>query len=662
MLGRTDRRLRMIALLLVFTVLGSAAAFRLGYWQVVQGPELRARAQSSLPRPTDPPVIRGDILDHAGVALAQTVFRDRLVAYPELITETKRQAVIEALAGIMEVPVETALERYGERLAGGTPYEILEPQLTPAQSLAIEDAKAAGGLGGVALEWRQVRLYPGAGGEPDTTLASLLLGFVDAEGRGRNGIEQAHDDRLTARSGPGLVDLASIGGAALIAADAGAGSAQLGAPPIRLTIDAGLQRQLETELHAARVANNAKRVSGLVMDPQTGAILAWASVPGYDANNWRQVTARGLAPLRDPVVSDAFAPGSVMKAITAAAALSRGTATPRTRVRDSARLPLPGSKPVRNADHDGMGDITLQDAIAYSRNVATAKIAAKLDRNHARASLRLFQAWERLGVGQLTGVDVAGESVGIAPDPQTTAWMPVDLANRAFGQGVSVTLIQLAHAYAPFVNGGFRVQPHVSVDGPAAAVSRERVLETKVARQMQGILERVTGWVPWYAKGSLIQGYRVGGKTGTAQIWDSNKNKFLTKAFDFSFVGFVGTDEPEALIAVRIQEGRPKIQGQGILELKIPSYALFRNVARAAIKELGMRRSKDPDMGFPIAGSPAEARYFPKRIEERRTAGKRKQRQASRATAATAAADTVGAAGATSSDERPRATSARPTR
>jgi cell division protein FtsI (penicillin-binding protein 3) len=655
MLGRTDRRLRMIALLTVLSVLGSATAVRLGYWQVVEGPTLRARAQMSIPRPTEPQVIRGDILDHAGVALAQTVFRDRLVAYPELIPESRRQAVIEELARILEIPVETALSRYGERLAGGTAYEILERQITPAQSLAVEEAKAAAGLGGVALEWHQVRHYPGAGGEPDTTLASLLLGFVDAEGRGRNGVEQAHDDRLTARSGPGLVDLASIGAEAILVPDGGSGGSQLGAPPIRLTIDAGLQRQLETELHAARVANGAKRVSGLVMDPHDGAILAWASVPGYDANNWRQVTARGLEPLRDPIVSDAFAPGSVMKALTAAAALWRGTATPRTRVRDSARLDFPGSKPIRNADHKGNGNITLQDAIAYSRNVATARIAANLDRTHARASLRLYQAWERLGIGRLTGIDVAGESAGIAPDPRTTPWMPIDLANRAFGQGVSVTLIQLAHAYAPFVNGGFLVQPHVTVDGPAAAAPRERVLEPKVARQMQGILERVTGWVPWYAKGSLIPGYRVGGKTGTAQVWDSRKGRFLSKAFDFSFVGFVGADEPEVLIAVRIQEGRPRIQGQGVLDLKIPSYALFRNVARAATKELGIRRSRDPDMGFPIAGSPAEERYFPKRLEERRKESQRKQRQASRSAEADAAATTE----ASPQDQRPRSSARR---
>ena len=658
MLGRTDRRLRMIALLTVFSVMGTATALRLGYWQVVEGPTLRARAQKSIPRPTEPPVIRGDILDHAGVALAQTVFRDRLVAYPELVPEARREALLEELAVVMGIPLETATDRYAERLAGGAAYEILERQITPAQSLAVEEAQAAGGLAGVALEWHQVRYYPGAGGEPDTTLASLLLGFVDAEGRGRNGVEQAHDERLTARAGPGLVDIASIAGEALLAPEGEDGAAQLGAPPIRLTIDAGLQRQLETELHAARVANDAKRVSGLVMDPHTGQIRAWASVPGYDANNWRQVTAQGLEPFRDPIASDAFAPGSVMKALTAAAALARGTATPRTRVRDSARLDFPGSRPVRNADHKALGSITLQDAIAFSRNVATARIAANLDRTHARASMRLYQAWERLGIGKPTGIDVAGESAGIAPNPKVSAWMPVDLANRAFGQGVSVTLVQLAHAYAPFVNGGYRVQPHVTVDGPAAAVARERVLEPKVARQMLGILERVTGWVPWYAKGSLIPGYRVGGKTGTAQVWDTRKGRFLSKAFDFSFVGFVGSDEPEALIAVRIQEGRPKIQGQGVLDLKITSYELFRNVARASITELGIPRSRDPDMGFPIAGSPAEERYWPERAEERRKESRRIQRQASRASTPASAADPA-TGGAGSRDQGSRAAARR---
>ena len=331
---------------------------------------------------------------------------------------------------------------------------------------------------------------------------------------------------------------------------------------MRLTIDADLQSQLETELQHARTANDSKSVSGIVMDAETGAILAWATVPGYDANDYRTVATHGIEQLRDPIVADTYEPGSVMKALTATAALARGVVTPKTAVIDSTKLKFEGAT-VRNADHGGLGRISVTKAIAYSRNVATARVAAKLGPSVSRASVRLYETWRLLGIGGPTGVDLASEEDGIVPDPADRAWAPVDLANRAFGQGVNVTLVQLARSFAAMVNGGYLVTPHLSVEVGAELPEPARVLEPRVARQIREILEYVTGGVPHYARGTLIPGYQVGGKTGTAQIWDTVAGKYKEKRFNFSFVGFVGRDDPEVIIAVRLADTRPKIRGPG---------------------------------------------------------------------------------------------------
>ena len=377
-------------------------------------------------------------------------------------------------------------------------------------------------------------------------------------------------------------------------------------PPLRLTIDARLQRQVEIELNAARLANDAKSVSAIVMDPYTGAILASASVPAFDANDYGTVAQEDPGLLRDRVISGIYEPGSVMKAFTVTAALESGAVTPQTKILDQPRLAVQGGE-VRNSG-ESIGLAPVKDIIARSRNVGTSKIAFRMaPRDHQKAAHILFDMWERVGMVGKTGVDMAGEEAGIWYDPDQYTWAEMDLANRSFGQGVGVTLMHLATGYATLVNGGFRVQPHVVADGETAAVPRERAVSSKVAGQARELLGYVTGSVPSYARGALIPGYMIGGKTGTAQIWDSSigqNGDWKRNRFNHSFVGFVGANRPEALIAIRIEEAVPKAT-KPYLDLNIESYELFQMIARAAIKNLDIKRSHDPYAGLPIPGTDA---------------------------------------------------------
>ncbi len=341
------------------------------------------------------------------------------------------------------------------------------------------------------------------------------MSSTDGGSVGHYGIEGRYDQVLAGGSG-NLAGLTAGGGRLTDSAFVGGdGSAQ----SIRISIDASLQLQLEKELYAAWVADKATRVSGLVMDPKTGEILAWASVPGYDANDEAH---RDQALVQDPIVSQPYEPGSVMKMLTAASAIENHVVTPGTRILDSSVLHLGPSK-VHNWDGLGMGRLPFQDIIAFSRNVGVSRVAARLGKNTARAASKLYATWQKMGIGVRTGVDVAGEQAGRALDPRQSPWAPIDLANRAFGQGVTATPIQLATAFTPMINGGTMVQPHFLVaigDTPQAVTPGTRVLSKKVANQLSGILHHVTSSVSWYAKGSLIQHYQVGGKTGTAQIWN----------------------------------------------------------------------------------------------------------------------------------------------
>ncbi|MDL2335762.1 MAG: penicillin-binding transpeptidase domain-containing protein, partial [Chloroflexota bacterium] len=308
MLGRTDSRLRLVALLGTFAIIASLLGLRLAYWQIGQEDMLRGIAAAQVLAPQDEQVIeRGQILDRSGAVLATTAYRDMLAAYPDLMNDDQRVAVPAKLAQILGLTDQQAAD-LASRFTKDRPYVVVARELTESQSDQVRAGLADESLAELDLEPHPVRFYPNAGGSPNTTLASQLLGFVTQDGQGRYGIEQASQGILTGQSGA----TASTTGATTTATEGGS---------VQLTIDASLQLKLEKELYAAWVADGAARVTGVVLDPYTGAVLAWASVPGYDANDYANVAEQSPELFTDPVFSQVYEPGSVMKMFTAATAL-----------------------------------------------------------------------------------------------------------------------------------------------------------------------------------------------------------------------------------------------------------------------------------------------------------------------------------------------------
>ena len=589
MLGRTDSRTRALLLLLAFVLVAGSIGVRLAYWQVVRRDELAAAAGRQSYLSYKIPSDRGSIYDRTGtVVLATSVSRDLLAANPKLLTPDRRADVAAKLVTLLGLQGDAAAE-LTRRMTSEKEYTVLAKDLDPTISEQIRSMSAGKDpeLAGLILDPRQVRIYPQAGGGPRTTLAAHLLGFVNREGVGQYGVEQYYQDDLAGLQAEVAAQKDASGNVvpdtSTVIADGYPGQS------LTLTIDASLQVAVEDELLHAWASDVAKRVSAVVMDPYTGEVFAYASYPSFDANTYQAIAAKDPGVFVDPIVSTVYEPGSVFKMMTATAALGAGVVTTKTKFHDAGTLQVDGGHAhVDNADHKSMGVLTFENAVAYSRNVIAAKVAIKLGKTTRLASEKLYATWRNLGFGQPTGIDVANEVPGIVRDPARTPWRQIDLANGAFGQGVAVTPIQLAQAYGAMLNGGVLVQPRVvkSIgDRETTPVVHGRVMSGKLSATLIHMMNNVITEVAFYRTRTLIPGFEVGGKTGTAQIWDNAKKAWKVDLFNYSFVGYIARKpgQPDLVVAVRIEEGTPTVKRLGHLEMPIMSFELFRRIAHDAI-------------------------------------------------------------------------------
>ncbi len=608
MLGRTDSRRRLLFLMAVFVIGSLALAARTAYWQVARGAWLSERAEAQAMTTIEVPSRRGEIYDRTGtILLATTLERDRLTAAPNQLSEDERATTETTLVRLLGLDAAATGELH-ERLASDRAYVILARGIDPEMAARIRSAVGGKQLFGVALEPEPERVYPQAGGGPDTSLAAQLLGFVNRENVGQYGVEQYYQDTL-AGSPRVLVARRDLSGRIQPETTQVRRPGETG-QDLTLTLDAGLQLAVEQEVLAAWIADKAKSVSAVVIDPHSGEIYAEATYPSYDANRYREIAATAPGRFIDPVISSVYEPGSVFKMMTVAAAYGAGVVTPTTKIKDVGTLRLDGGRTkIDNANRKGMGWITFEDGIAYSRNVVAAKVALELGADLRQSSAMLYDEWTELGYGRRTGIDLAGEVNGLVRDPGITPWREIDLANGAFGQGVAVTPIQLATAYAALINGGTLIQPHVVKaigDRPIETASRGQVMDPKLSPMLTSLMRHVIDEVPFYHDRTEVPGYDVGGKTGTAQIWDPKANGgrggWKHNLFNYSFVGYIARQwgKPDLIVAVRIEEGTPTIARVGELEMPVMSFELFRRIATNAITTPDLLRERPaPDASAP---------------------------------------------------------------
>jgi cell division protein FtsI (penicillin-binding protein 3) len=590
-LGRTDSARRLLVLLICFGIAGSGLLVRLGYWQIAQRDRLLDAAHRQIYLRTEVPSRRGEIYDRSGtVVLASSVIHDRLIVTAQHLSDADQATMVAFLAERLGLD-PLASDDLRAKLATGKPYIVVDRDVSAEQAESIRADAAAAGILGITFETEAVREYPQAGGGPNSSLAAHLLGFVNREGQGQYGIEQYYQAQLAGQpqivesdkdaNGQPLVDTEHV--------------IEAGAPgqDLRLTIDAGLQLAMEQEVMAADIADHADSVSAIVMDPYTGEIYGEATYPSFDGNDYSATASDDPGRFVDPVVSAVYEPGSVFKMLTVLTALQLQTTTLQTTFKDTGSLKLDNGKTkIEDSDRKAMGVMKLEDAIAYSRNVVAARVALGLAPTVQEASEQLHAVWIRMGFGSRTGVDLAGEVGGLVNDPSISAWRQIDLANGSFGQGVAVTPMQLATAYAAMVNGGTLVQPHVVAaigSQIVAAPSRGSVLDASLSPVLANLLHHVMT-IPWYKPFATVPGYWLGAKTGTAQIWDAKQHRWLPNTYNFSAIGFIGRTEghPDLIVAVQIHSGRPGRNAQTQIIVPVASTELFRRIATDAITTSGL--------------------------------------------------------------------------
>ena len=611
-LGRTDSRARHLALMVGFVVVATALTARLAYWQLVQQSSLAAMAERQTSLRMEIPSQRGTIYDRSGtVVLASTLMRDRLVAFADQLDGAQREGVIDELAIILGLD-EAGRGDLAQKLYTARSYVVLARGLEASTSDRIRAATRAGIVKHVALEPEATRISPQAGGGPESSLAAHLVGFVNREGVGQYGIEQRYQDILA--GAPQIVIAQRDSRSRAIPETSQVVASGVPGTDVRLTIDVGLQLAVEHELLSAWVADRPRSVSAVVLDPVTGEIYAQATYPSYDANNYSAIAASQPARFLDPVVSSVYEPGSVLKMLTTVAGLESGTATLATKFNDTGTLKLDGGRAeISDADRKSKGWMELRDGIAQSRNVVAARLALGLGSSTSAAAQALHRVWDRFGLGQPTGIDLAGEVRGLVRDPKAQPWREVDLANGSFGQGVAVTPIQLAVAFAAMVNGGQLLQPRVVRavgQDEVTGVARGQAMDAALSPTLIGLMNHVVASVPFYAGRTLVPGYYVGGKTGTAQIWDAKAKdgagQWDPDHYSFSFVGFIGRQAGRAdlVVAVRIESARPTVVRTGQLEMPVMSFELFRRIATDAITRTGLQAELPP---LPAASAGATA-------------------------------------------------------
>jgi cell division protein FtsI (penicillin-binding protein 3) len=559
---RTRRRdgARLLALLVAAVAAFLAISGRLLVLQVLEAKPLDQAAARQRLHTIELPADRGRIFDRNGDDLALSVPARTVYAQPRLVHD--RAATARRLAPLLGRSPAQVAAQLGSRL----PWVYLARKLPKAKGDAVARLK----LPGIGVLGDTARRYPAG------PLAAQVLGFVGDDGAGLAGVEQQYDGLLRGRPGQLLLEQDPKGRPI----PQGQRSLEPAVPGVDvvLTLDQDLQFVAERALDDAVKRFHAKGGSVVVLAPASGQVLAMANAPDFDPNDFGAAKPEAR---KNRAVTDVYEPGSTNKTLTAAAALEAGVVTPDTEVTVPPSLELcPGVKTFHDSHAHGTETLTFAQVVAQSSNIGTIEVASKLGAERLAAAERAF------GYGRRTGVDLPGESPGIVLPLRD--WRCTDLGVNAIGQGVAVTVLQMASVYAAVGNGGVLEPPTLlrgTVDAsghyrPAHRRPGRRVLSQKTARTLAHILE---GVVQKGGPGTLaaLDDWTVAGKTGTARKPNPAGRGYLAGAYVSSFIGFAPARRPAVAVAVVLDQPTPIFGG-------VVAAPVFREVAGYALRRLGV--------------------------------------------------------------------------
>ncbi len=479
------------------------------------------------------PSQRGAILDRSGAYLALNNYDFRIEAAPNQIPDADTARVAAKLADVLHQP-RTELEA---KLDGDRKWVQISPQVPRDIGKAVDALK----LQGIEAIPMVIRVYP------ESSLAARVLGFVAADGKGYYGVEGFYDSVLRGEAGL-RDDRWNPWSQPVSFTDRRARSWKLPEEghTLVLTIDRNIQYLVEQELESAVKEYGAEKGCIVVMDPKTGALIAMASYPTYDPNRYSQTDS---ALFVDPIIGEQYEPGSTFKIVTMAAALDTATVRPTDVFNDIGYIEV-GGRILRNWDDQSYGPTTMVDVMVHSLNTGVAHVSTLLGPS------RFYQYVDRFGFGRKTGIDLQGEATGMVREQGDPEWYESDLGTNAFGQGLAVTPLQMVLAAGVVANHGFLMQPYVvqqMIDGGrvvnAKPVTVRQVISEETVRTLTDMMVQV---VERSAVQAQVEGYRIAGKTGTAQTpIVGGYDPSLTIA---SFVGFAPVDDPQFVALVKLDK------------------------------------------------------------------------------------------------------------
>ena len=547
-------RIRLIACGVVFGVLFVAIGKRAYNLQIGQGERLKVMAEEQYLREIELPPRRGRILDRNGAELASTADVDSIYCNPRRFVDVPQAS--RQLARVLGLDARELEKRLGQRRY----FAWVKRKVTPDEVSAVR----ALALPGVAFTREPRRFYPNRG------LAATVMGTSGSDGRGLDGVELSYDAYLRG-SGSSVQGVRDALGRELFVESASDTTSSAGSDVV-LTLDRYLTFVTERAIANAAAQHHAKAVVAVMMDPQTGEVLAMASVPSFNPND---ATGAAEAGARDRAITDTFEPGSTMKTFTIAAALDAGVVRPEDRFDCLMGKMNVGKYTIHDTHAHGV--LTVAEVFKFSSNIGATKIARRLGRE------RLAESLDRYGFGHQTGIELPGERTGVVRPVEK--WGDIGFANVSFGHGIAVTPLQVIAGVSAIAAGGVYHRPRivsrvVSSEGAVeipAVEEEHRVMSEATARAMVGIMRGVTE-TGGTARQAAIDGYPVAGKTGTAQ--KAVGGHYDSQKYVASFIGFAPAQNPRIALMVVMDEPEGSHLGGAV------AAPVFKEIAEQALRYL----------------------------------------------------------------------------
>jgi cell division protein FtsI (penicillin-binding protein 3) len=576
--SRKWMKFRIATLLAFFLVLFIALASRAFQLQILSGKELKVLAEKQHTQTLLLQPERGIIFDRNGEKMAATIKVDSVCADPSKISNPGE--VARRLAAILQTD-KTVLQK---KLSGTKNFCWLARRIAPEQANLVQEL----GVDGIFIVKEPKRYYPG--GE----LAGHLIGFVGMDATGLEGLELRYDRYLKGVPEK-LIWTRDAKGKRLYPRAEGPEAVQKENYNLVLTIDNRIQHMVESHLKAAVKDKGAKGGFAIVMDPRTGEILSLANELGFDPNRFSAVNP---ATGKNKAITDCFDPGSTFKPFLAAAALEEGVVQETDRFNCENGNYKIADRVFHEANRKRHGTLSVHDILKYSSNIGSIKISEKLGKE------TFYQYIRKFGFGAKTGIDLPGEVSGLLRPVEN--WTRVDAATVAFGQGISVTAIQLITALSSVANQGVLMKPFIVrglMDRKGNLIQAyhptvvRRVISPETAKRLTAILTDVVGMEDGTGKHARIVNIAVAGKTGTSQKFDFARRAYSSERVKTSFMGFFPAENPQIAILVILDEPQKDRWGG------VAAAPVFKSIGEQLLTcfRTNIRENAAPEEGKPVS-------------------------------------------------------------